>query len=620
MTMTSAAIGALAITLGVSAQPAQVLVDDFEGGIGGWTLNDGLAAKLGKATLPSIFAVSPGAPDSRGAQAALVEFTAGQGTWASVSKAVSGEAWLAGGCTGLALRLRGDGSRRSVSLVLRSYAKTGTTTTDTSYVKELWLSTATWQNLYLPFASFRTKEGTPIDEDHLRAVKLLQFVKTGTWEAVRFTVDDLRAEAAAAPQPPAPAAEALLVDFDGLERTNRLSHGVCLGSGWARVLQEELFAAQVKGALGALGRPTVRVKLSDFYLPGHLGLRSGELYRALAWVRSAGGEPLLCLDAPLAARGVTPEAGWRDFGAFCADIASHRRAEAGTRAYEIGSEPLLSGQFRTIEAATDAYNALAAQILLADPLAAVGGMGFASPWDEQLAYFVRNARSLSFLSFHFYGAHTPVAGDDDLFEAACRAEARDLPHQLTPTQVRELLDTRPGSRVELWITECALSSAREASGESRDPRLRNHYGAAWATAFSLAAAADVDRVLWFKAYGNGWGLLNDDGSSTPALQALTQLTRALPPGAGMGSPTHFGRSLFVLPASAKGERYVIVANAATSATVTLSLSGTPAVQPTRLRRVDPATSTGFVPLTPSATQKLALTGPGMAVLEAGPGG
>jgi hypothetical protein len=621
--VTAAAIGVLGLAWGAPiahAAPAATLVDDFEAGAGSWTVNDGLAPRLGKATLPQVYSISPGAPETKGKQAALIEFGAGEGTWASVSKSVSGATWVERGCTGLSLWLRGDGSRRSVSLVLRSYLKVGDTITDTSYVREVLLTTPGWASLHVPFAALKDKQAQPIDEAHLRAVKLLQFVKTGTWEPVRFTVDDVYAETVAPPQPPpAPtaAAETLLVDFDGLDRLNRLRQGVCLGSGWGRVLQDQEFAAKLKGALAACGRPMVRVKLSDFFLPGNLGLRSGELYKTLAWVRSAGGDPLLCLDAPLTAKGVTPEEGWRSFGAFCAGIASHRRSEPGARVYEIGCEPVESGQFRSIEAATEAYNALAAQILLVDPAAEVGGMGFASPWDEYLRYFIANARALKFVSFHFYGAHTPVATDEDLFEAACRAEARDLPHQLTPRQVRELLDARPGVHPELWITECALSSAREPNGDARDPRVRNHFAAAWATALSLAVAADVDRVLWFKAYGNGWGLLNDDGTSTPAMQALALLSRPLPVGCGIGSPTNLGKPLFILPSQIKDARYVIIANGAKSSALNLRLSGTPAVQPTRLRRLDPTvTSATFIPLAPASVEKLTLAGPGVAILEA----
>jgi hypothetical protein len=385
------------------------------------------------------------------------------------------------------------------------------------------------------------------------------------------------------------------------------------------LLTDEVFSVKVKGALAVLGRPTIRVRLSDFYLPGGLGLRTSDLDRILAWIRSAGGAPLVCLDQPLVTTGVKPEEGWRRFGAFCAEVAKRRRSEPGPHDYEIGSEWSSSGQFSTIEAATEAYNALAAQVLLADPGARVGGLGFASAWEEELRYFAEHARTLDFLTYHFYGAHAPVASDEDLFDAACRAEARDLPNQLTAAQVRDLLDQRPGRRVELWITECALNSARAASGEARDPRIRGHYGAAWAAAVSLATAASVDRVLWFKVYGSGWGLLSEEGTPTPAFQALSLLQRALPTGAAVGTPTRCGKPVFLAATATKDGRFVLLAHAARSSVAELALSGTPAIAPTRLRHLYPsAPSVVSHPLTPSPEQRLTLVGPGVAVLEAAP--
>jgi len=618
--MTAAVPLILWLGCGAPAQlgPSAVSIDDFESGVGAWSLNDGLAPKLGKATVPQIYPVTAGAPESKGKEAALVEFSEAQGTWASVSKAVSGEAWFGHGCSGIAIWLRGDGGRHTITLVLRSYLKVGDQVTDVSYKKEVALTTAGWFGLRAPFSSFKDDAGNAIDQSHLRAVKLFQLVKAGSWETVRFTVDDIRAEPLPPPQQPEASSEALLLDFDGLDRTSRLQPGICLGGGWAKPLQDEAFGARLKAALISLGRPLVKVKLSDFYLPGGIGLRSTDLDRVLALVRSAGCDPLLCLDKPPSTQGITPPNGWRDFGAFCASIAASRRAEPGARLYEIGSEPLEAGQFKTIEAATEAYNALAAQILLVDPEAEVGGMGFASPWDEHLSYFVEHARALRFLSFHFQGAHSAAASDEGLFEVACRGKAGDLPHQLTFPQVREMLDARPGPRVGMWITECALSSAREANGDARDPRIRTYYGAAWVTALSLAAAPHVDRIFWFKAFGNGWGLLNDDGTPAPAFQALTLLARGLPTGALMSTPTHYGKPLFVAPAATKDGRFVLIANGATSSVLDLQLSGTPKVEPARIRRVDPAVTEqlGFNPLAPSLTLRLTLAGPGSALIEA----
>ena len=604
-------------TTELAAQAVSVPIADFEAGVRDWGTNDDLVGQFGKSTIAEIYAVAPGAPDGGGSQAALVEFDAGQKTWASVTVPVKGSVWADKGCTGISLWLRGDGGRHQIDLVLRSYLKVGDTATDTSYVKTVSLTSADWFNLGAPFASFRNDEGQPIDDTHLRAVKLLQFVKTGSWRPLRFTVDQIRAERLPAPSQGQPAVGACLVDFDAGGRECLLQLGVCLGSDAMPRLRDQRFAARVKSSLALLGRCVVRVRLSDFYLYELEQLNSVELQNALSWIRSCGCEPLLCLDKPLPLSGVSPEKGWRDFGTLCARLAGLRRTEPGVHYYEIGSEPLLAGHFRTIQAATGAYNALAAQILLADPRGQVGGMGFASPWDERLRYFTENARTLSFLSFHFHGAHSPVAGDEELFDGACRGEAGDLPHQIAPAGIRKMVEERRGSATQIWITECALNSAREANGRARDKRIGTHYGAAWLGAFSLSVAPYVDRVLWFKVFGHGWGLLTDEGEATPAFHAAALLSRFAPAGATIGEPIRASRTALIAAVSNPTGRYVVVASGSPAASVELHLRGTPPVQPVRIRRVDPASPMPvFEPMAPSAVQRLALAGPSIAVIEA----
>lgn len=602
--------------LAAEAQSASVLIADFESGVQGWRTNDGLAEQRGKPMIAEIYGVSPGAPDG-GGQAALIEFDAGQKTWASVTVSVDGSAWVDRGSTGISLWLRGDGGRHEVDLVLRSYLKVGQTTTDTSYIRTISLTSADWFNLGAPFASFRNDKGAPIDEAHLTGVKLFQFVKTGSWQPLRFTVDQIRAEELPAPIQPEPVAGARVVDFDAGGEACRLQHGVCFGSQAMEQLRDAAFAARVRSSLALLGRSVVRVRLSDFYLRDLEQVNTIGLQTALSWIRSSGCDPLLCFDEPLPVSGVSPEKGWRDFGALCARLAVLRRAEPGVHYYEIGNEPLLAGHFRTIEAATAAYNALAAQTMLADPRGRVGGMGFASPWDENLRYFTEHARTLHFLSFHFYGAHSPVAGDDELFDVACQGKAEDLPHQVGPAGIRAMVDERRGVDVEVWITECAVNSAREANGRARDARIRTHYGAAWVGAFSLAVAPYVDRVLWFKAFGHGWGLLTDGGEATPAFAAAALMSRVAPAGATVGQPMPVGASGVVAAVSSSSGRYTVLAHAAPSSTVELHLGGTPPVEPVRIRRIDPASpSAGFEPMAPSPIQRLTSPGPGLAVIEA----
>ena len=604
-----------------SAAPAQrrapaVLIDNLEAGVGKWTTNDGLVEENTKPTISAIYAISPGAANG-GGQAGLVEFAAGRKTWASVSREVSGSTWVDQGCTGLALSLKGDGSRSRVDIVLRSYLGPPGARVDTSFIVSVALSSREWRALRIPFSSFRSKEGAAPTEADLRGVKLLQFVKTGTWSALRFSVDEVMAQVLPAVTRPDTFVGAVLVDFDRPGKESLLRHGVCLGSDAERLLGDERFAAEVTRSLALLGRTTVRVRLSDFYVRGEgQAVRTSALLNTLAWVRSVGCEPLLCLDQPLSRAGLSPAQGWREFGALCGAIASRRAGEAGHHYYEIGSEPLLSGQFRTVEAATTAYNSLAAQVRLADPTADVGGMGFASPWDDNLKYFVEHARELGFLSFHFYGAHSPIADDEDLFKAAHIGRAQDLPHQASLAEVRELVKER-GDDIEVWVTECALNSAREANGSARDKRIQGHYGAAWLTAFSLTVSPYVDRVLWFKAWGHGWGLLQDDGSPTPAFHAAALFSQYAPPGATVGTGILSGSEALIAPVTIGAGRYAVVANTAAELALQLQLNGTPAARPTRTRRVDPTTSgPTSEPTSPTSTQKLNLRGPGLAIIEA----
>ena len=606
-----------AIASGGGLRPSAVLIENFESGVNKWKTNDGLVGEEKRPTLGAIHAISPGAPKAAGTQAGLLEFAAAQKTWASVTLSVDGATWVETGCTGISLWLKGTGGRQSVSVVLRSYTKAGGETVDTSYVRDLPLSSGRWFSVRLPFASFVDGHGKPIDEAHLRAVKLFQFVKTGSWPALRFTVDEIRAEVLATEPVETPPVGALLMDFDQGGRNVRLQHGVCLGSDAAKFLSDQTFATKAKANLSLLGRSTMRVKLSDFYERDLGQLNTAKMQSVLAWVRSCGADPLVCLDEPLPAAGVKPEQGWRTFGALCAYLASVRKREPGPRYYEIGSEPILSGQFKTIAATTATYDALAGQILAADPAAQVGGMGFESAWDQQLGYFIEHARALHFLSFHFYGAHNPVAGDDALFGVACAGRSEDLPNQLSPAEIRDLLDQRPGPEPQLWITECALNSARETSGQARDKRIRTTYGAAWMAAFSLSVTPYVDRVLWFKAFGHGWGLLNDDGSAGTAFQAMHLLTRFAPTGATIGETMLAGSLTLLAPVSAPSGRYVVIANTAASASLEVQLRGTPPLPPARLRRLDHTTPAPvFEPLSASLRQRLSLTGPGLAVIEA----
>ena len=170
-----------------------VLIDNFETGTSKWRSNDALAVDRARSTIAAIYAVAGDAPDG-GAQAALIEFTAGRNTWASVTTSVDGSTWVDNSCSGLAMWIRGDGPRRRIDLVLRAYTKDADgRAVDTSYTKTVSVSSDEWHALRVPFGAFKAKNGPALDTTALPDVKLLQFVKTGTWQPLRLTVDDFRA-------------------------------------------------------------------------------------------------------------------------------------------------------------------------------------------------------------------------------------------------------------------------------------------------------------------------------------------------------------------------------------------------------------------------------------------
>jgi len=519
-----------------AGQPVALLVENFEAGMGQWRTNDGLAVGNGRPTLATIESATPGAPGKGGAQGGLIKFLPGARTWASASLPVNGAAWAAADCDRLSFQLRGDGSANALSVVLRSYTGTGRQT-DTSYAHPLSLADTAWKPVVLLFDDFRTRAGEPLDRNHeaLAGIRLLQFVETGTWPAQRLMVDDLRVENAAhaaleAGQAVGPVVP-LEVNLGRLVGASRLQSGLCLGSNYEPILSAKATSSALQAALGALGPCPVRVRLADFTDRRQKTTDLVRLGQALDWIRAAGCTPVVCLDRPPPGAGADPAAAWQSFGALAALIAEQQSAAEGRRIYEIGDEPLQDSLEGSIEEVTGRYNEIAAQVLLADPEAEVGGPGFASCVRSQLTYFLRHARQLSFLSVHFRGTHNPATRGEALFGTAFSTVAADLGDEVPLTELRAMVGALRTDEPQVWVTELALNSSREPAGQARDGRIQTHYGAAWLAALAGTAATSVDELLWFKLVGQGWGLVDEAGGAFPAYYATRLLGQALPAGA-----------------------------------------------------------------------------------------
>ncbi len=500
---------ALLVATPVLSERASVVLDDFETGVGAWRTNDAQAAGERPSQICAIYTVSR---QEKGGteQAAMVEFSAAETTWASVSLPMNGSVCADYGCRQLGLWFRGDGSDNTVEVALR--ALVGEERRDVSYVYSLKLDSKQWERRALRFFAFKDPEGTPLAEETLRKVYLLQFVKTGAWPALTFYVDDIHAEPIPGESVPTePAAQlSTRVEFSRSMAPMLTQVGVNLGGELSPVLDSTSISRQISQGLKELTPCVVRLRLADFY-----DQRAGDydlmrLNHALNWIADTGARPLICL-CPVRLPG-NPGVGLEEqFVATAIKLVSLRRGGPQVRYYELFDSPLLSGQFGMVEQLVSAYNQLSASVLAADPEARVGGPGLASAWDRNVRGFLGGAGTVHFFSLHFFGAHNALAERQALFSAAVDGLTSDLPNQLTLQQVKHLAHTVRRPIPEIFVTSVAMNSARGEKGMTSDARLTGPLGAAWTAAAALSAGPYVDKLLHFKLFGGGWGLMDATG-------------------------------------------------------------------------------------------------------------
>ena len=514
----------------VLSQPASVVLDDFESGVGAWRSNDAQADGERPSEICAVYTISRGGPEAV-EQAAIIEFEAAEGTWASVTLPVKGSVWGDYECGQLGLWFRGDGSESSVQVTLR--ALVGEERRDLSYSYPVKLDSREWERRSLRFFAFKDADGKALTHEVLSQVYLLQFVKRGTWPALSFCVDDIHAEPipGETTQPTEPAEQlSTRVDFGRALSPMLAQVGVNLGSELGLILDSSVTAAHLARGLEELAPCVVRVRLADFYDARNADYDLIRLNRTLNWIADAGARPLICLCPPRlpGSAGVGLD---EQFMATAVKLVSLRRGGPNPPYYELFDSPLLSGQFTTVEELVAAYNRLCASLLAADPEARVGGPGLASAWDSNVRGFLEGADTLHFLSLHFFGAHNILAEPAALFGAAVGGVTVDLPNQLTLQQVKHLAHTLRRPIPELFVTAMAMNSARGEKGVAADERLTEGLGAAWTAAAALSAAPYADKLLHFKLFGGGWGLMAASGQTHVTHRAAWLVRTYAPRGA-----------------------------------------------------------------------------------------
>jgi hypothetical protein len=524
----------------LNSQPSTLLLDDFEQGVGKWLLNDHTKTTTGQVNLSEIASSPAGAPEGGGKRGATMTFKRSGEGWATVSLPVDGKKWKALRADRLSFWLRGDGSDNNVELMLR--AVTPATATEAAQEMKfgvtLPLNNPQWHKLVLPLRQFQS-EGIAVS-DKLEQVYLLQFLKRTKWDSLFFTVDQMQVEGVGSPTPnvtitPRPPMVGkrtnVTVDFSKTMGALLLTISANFEGDEAR-LSESGF----RDSLRNFGARFVRVNVAKFVKVDNQGDTSSwdfsALDRVVSALRDAAIEPFICL---------SPHPDWKlteeQFLTLCSDVVERVNANAERKVnyWEILDEPTFGSNAISIEQATNLFNQARQRIKEKDASLKVGGIALASAWQPHLAYFLRHAEGVDFLSFYFYGTHNGVTTDAELFAAARRTVAGDVPNQISFSELRRTLTQMKLSNLPVFITECNLNSLRTTEGESRDKRLMSPISAPWWMSLLKSADLHVNHVTIFNAGHESWGMLDTQGRAYPAYYALWLYSKFFPAGSALVS-------------------------------------------------------------------------------------
>jgi len=514
-----------------------IVVEDFESGIGDWFTNDDEAAGEEPSKKCAIYAVSGAAPDS-GEQCGRIEFHRARSGWASVSLPVEGRTWAEEGCSTLSFWIRGDGSGEPLRIVLR--LQTTKPKRDIAYSQVIRVEGTDWERYSFRSFGFSDTEGNILAPEDIQHIKILQFAKNGGLGDFRFRLDHIVVEAEPDALPiPKPVAETprktitLEPDFAKAGPYALAQIGTNLGTPPTIADNEDDGAISWAYALlSDLAPCVVRVEL-DGYLDREAGTYDLDLLdQHLEWIARCGAKSLICLNVPSSPED-TPETKQQRFAAFVQAVTTvvEKGAEAGaSRYYEVFDEPLLSDTFADVDHVVRAYNSLTKLIRGKDPKAQVGGPGFSSAWSERIEGFLKGADHLDFLSLHFYGTHSAITDSQALFEAAYKTRAGDLPQQLSFHSVCRLVKKLRDAPVPVFITEFAMNSAQDETGDSRDERTSTAFGAAWLATAVASGTPFVDKMLHYQLKPGGWGIMSQSGSPEVSYWAAWLLKTYAPRG------------------------------------------------------------------------------------------
>ena len=598
----------LMLGAGAPSASAPIPLEDFEAGVGAWTTSDGTVTGEGPARLCGIYTTGQSAPGG-GQQAGMIEFLAGKDTWASVTIPIDGQQWLQNHCNRLALWLRGDSSDSRVDVVLRTSPDQPPNTAG-AYRQSISLANEKWQKLGLRFLGFTDKDGYPLTQENIQHLTLLQFVKTGSWQPCRFYVDELRADFEA----PAVSESGILeVDFGRSSGTVRIQLGCDFGAADNLTTASRARQDSLGKVIGGLAPCVVRLRLDDYLHRDSEQYDLARLNQHVNFVRHQGARALICLSAPRQRPGEEAETAQRLqqlFETTVSHLLGERAGASGGGYYELLDEPLLRPGLTTGSELARAYNSLAKQPGAPDPQTWLGGPGVAAPWGEHLYAFVQEAKHLGFLSYHFWGAHTPVVATSQLLAAARTGQAPDLPDQLSFAAVKALTK---GRRAEIFITQAGVNSVA-VSGEQLPSE---HFTGSWLAMTALSAAPYVDKLLYAPLVGDQAGFMNTQGRPQAAYWSAWLLRTYMPRGSRLCHWLYPDIETVVgTIRTATANNVVLAYGGEAPRAFTIRAQGTGPLKLVRARKVDAAAQgIQLLDLPLSTEQIVELAGPGVMIVQ-----
>jgi hypothetical protein len=609
--------------------PRLIVLDDFEDGVGGWSLNDPYKARDAKRNTLLVDAVAtrannPFVPDSKGA--GLFTFKAANRAWASASRAVDGTKWAAMNAPRLTFYLAADGESRvggrqnGVDLILRAKTSSGTdeafrlpTDAGTRRPLQVKLDRAGWRRVAIPLSDFSSTRGR-LNSEGMKRVYLLQVAQTGVWDSRFFSLDSLQVESGAAaptsaptPRPagvrrsvaaPTPDPNAAQVSADFLRVEGRIagganaSLGVSQSSEGADLLP--LDNSTFRDALAMLGGSFVRLdagELCDLVNSSAPEFDFTRLKIAVGRARAIKLLPLVAVPNPPA--WALDTGGYAEFARGCALALNGRSAAPAARYFELQADSV-----------TD-YNAAFSVLKDVNRALRVGGIGEETRSVASVRALVGGARGLDFLSVADFGLSSDGA-------AVMPSDTRESSNAARLRAVAEVLRASKFRAAPLYVTRANVRSVE--SDASVD---RSAYAASWWAAYLANSSRLASQVFHEDAANPAAGLLSSDARAYASYYAMYLWNTYFPGGSERVRATSSRPQVVVTACNTPTAHNLLLVNTGrTEQTAQIAIRGFPVLRSARMQLLESASAQPrFVALPKSPYQSVTLRPYSIAVVQ-----